>query len=108
MARFAIRRILQGLLTLFLMITGIFFFVQIIMPGDFVSNFILGLTLEQATEWRTQLGLDQPLWQQYLKWLRNLFTRKMEQDDRMKFFVVFKYIRYMISSSRHVLPLYAF
>ena len=74
MARFAIRRILQGLLTLFLMITGIFFFVQIIMPGDFVSNFILGLTLEQATEWRTQLGLDQPLWQQYLKWLRNLLT----------------------------------
>jgi len=77
MARFAIQRILQGLLTLFLMITAIFFFVQIIMPGDFVSNFVLSLTPEQAAEWRIQLGLDQPLWQQYFKWLRNLLTLDM-------------------------------
>ena len=74
MVRFAIRRILQGLLTLFLMITAIFFFVQIIMPGDFVSNFVLGLSPQQAAEWRMQLGLDQPLWQQYVKWVRNLLT----------------------------------
>lgn len=31
-----------------------------------------------------------------LKWLRNLYTRKMEQEDRMKFFSVFKYIRYAV------------
>ncbi|MBC2839904.1 mechanosensitive ion channel family protein [Robiginitalea sp. SC105] len=31
-----------------------------------------------------------------LKWLRNLYTRKMEHEDRMKFFSVFKYIRYAI------------
>lgn len=74
MVRFAIRRILQGVLTLFLMITAIFFFVQIIMPGDFVSNFVLGLSPAQAAEWRMQLGLDQPLWQQYVKWVRNLLT----------------------------------
>lgn len=31
-----------------------------------------------------------------LKWMRNFFTRKMEDDDRLKFFSVFKYVRYLI------------
>lgn len=31
-----------------------------------------------------------------LKWLRNFFTRKMEDEDRLKFFSVFKYVRYLI------------
>ena len=29
-----------------------------------------------------------------LKWLRRLFTRKMEPDDKLKFISVFKFIRY--------------
>jgi len=31
-----------------------------------------------------------------LKWLRRLFTRKMEPDDKLKFISVFKFIRYMV------------
>ena len=31
-----------------------------------------------------------------LKSLRNLFTRKMEDEDRLKFFSIFKYVRYLI------------
>lgn len=31
----------------------------------------------------------------FLKWLRNLYTRKMEDEDRLKFFSVFKYVRYL-------------
>lgn len=31
----------------------------------------------------------------FLKWLRNLYTRKMEEEDRLKFFSVFKYFRYL-------------
>ncbi len=31
-----------------------------------------------------------------LKSLRNFFTRKMEDEDRLKFFSVFKYVRYLI------------
>ena len=31
-----------------------------------------------------------------LGWLRKLFTRKMEQEDKLKFISVFKYIRYAI------------
>lgn len=31
-----------------------------------------------------------------LKWLRHLFTRKMESDDKNKFISVFKFIRYVV------------
>lgn len=31
-----------------------------------------------------------------LKWLRYLFTRKMEEDDKLKFFSVFKFIKYVV------------
>ena len=31
-----------------------------------------------------------------LKSLRNFFTRKMEDEDRLKFFSIFKYVRYLI------------
>lgn len=31
-----------------------------------------------------------------LNWLRRLLTRKMEGDDKLKFFSVFKFIRYMV------------
>ncbi len=74
MVRFLIRRILQGLLTLFLMQTAVFFFVQIIMPGDFVSRFAMDLTSEEEAAWRTAVGLDLPIGQQYLNWLAHLAT----------------------------------
>ena len=31
-----------------------------------------------------------------LKWLRKLFTRKMENDDKLKFVSIFKFIRYLV------------
>ena len=31
-----------------------------------------------------------------LKWLRSLLTRRMENDDRLKFISVFKFIRYVV------------
>ncbi|PKA97119.1 mechanosensitive ion channel-like protein [Flavobacteriaceae bacterium MAR_2009_75] len=31
-----------------------------------------------------------------LRWLRGLFTRRMENDDRLKFISVFKFIRYVV------------
>jgi peptide/nickel transport system permease protein len=72
MIRFIIRRLLSGLLILFLFQTAVFFIVQMVLPGDFVSHFVLGLTLSEAQEMREALGLDQSLWQRYLAWLVSL------------------------------------
>jgi peptide/nickel transport system permease protein len=74
MTRFLLRRLGSGLILLFLLQAAVFFIVQIIMPGDFVGNFVLNISPEEAAAWRVQLGLDLPLWQQYLNWVKQAFT----------------------------------
>lgn len=74
MVRYLFRRTVSGLITLFLFLSFMFFFTNLIMPGDYVSQFALGATPEQLAEMREELGLDLPLWQQYLFWMRGLFT----------------------------------
>jgi peptide/nickel transport system permease protein len=72
MIRFLIRRFLSGLVVLFIFVTVIFFLVQIIIPGDYVSQFSLTFSPSEAEALRHQLGLDLPIWQRYLIWLDGL------------------------------------
>lgn len=72
MTRYVLRRLGSGLVTLFLFVTLLFFLVNIVIPGDFVSQFIL--TGDQAEALRDQLGLNRPLYIQYIDWLRSLAT----------------------------------
>lgn len=72
MTRYVLGRLGSGLLTLFLFVTLLFFLVNIVVPGDFVSQFIL--TGDQAEELRGQLGIDRPLYVQYFDWLRSLVS----------------------------------
>jgi peptide/nickel transport system permease protein len=76
MVRFIFRRALSGLVVLFLFLTFVFFFAQIIMPGDFASQFALDPSLgaEEIAQIRTNLGLDQPLWKQYVYWIHSLLN----------------------------------
>ncbi|PSJ56479.1 ABC transporter permease [Pseudaminobacter soli (ex Li et al. 2025)] len=62
-------RLMQGVLTL-LAVSLLIFLAARALPGD-VANMILGqsATQDQLAALRTQLGLDQPLWWQYLTWL---------------------------------------
>jgi peptide/nickel transport system permease protein len=64
------KRILQALLTLFLASIFSFFVIQL-SPGDFLDLYrqnpsISVETIEQLEE---QFGLDQPIWEQYFRWL---------------------------------------
>lgn len=74
MLRFLLKRLLWGVLTLFLFQTLIFFLANVLIPGDWVTQFSLGLSAEQQAALREELGLSLPLWQQYLNWLRNFFS----------------------------------
>lgn len=71
MAGYIVRRVLSGLLTLFLFLTLLFFLANVVIPGDFVTS--LGpLQAEQAASIREELGLDRPLYVQYFDWLGSL------------------------------------
>jgi ABC-type dipeptide/oligopeptide/nickel transport system permease component len=74
MIRYAIKRLLLAIPTLFVMLTAIFVLVRLV-PGD-AAAVILG---DQATEaslqaLRTKLGLDQPLHVQYLTFIGDVLT----------------------------------
>lgn len=59
---------------LFFVISALTFVLVSLTPGD-AAREIVGPTasLERYEEVRTQLGLDLPLWSQYLRWLGNVF-----------------------------------
>jgi peptide/nickel transport system permease protein len=69
--RFLLKRVLWGIITLILFQTLVFLIANLLVPGDWVTQFNLFTTPEQRAEMRHQLGLDLPLWEQYLRWLGN-------------------------------------
>lgn len=80
MIRYALKRLLLAIPTLFITLTAIFVLVRLV-PGD-AAAVILG---DQATEGslralRTKLGLDQPIHVQYLSFIRDVLTGNMGQS----------------------------
>ncbi|MGD9316661.1 MAG: ABC transporter permease [Anaerolineae bacterium] len=74
MTRYLIRQSVLSLVKLFIFATLMFFFIQLLMPGDWVDQFSLFLDSGEREEMRVQLGLDLPVWERYLLWLRQLVT----------------------------------
>jgi peptide/nickel transport system permease protein len=54
-----------------------FFLVQIIVPADFTTQFAFGMTRDERIAMGEELGLNLPLWQQYLNWIGDFFTGKL-------------------------------
>jgi ABC-type dipeptide/oligopeptide/nickel transport system permease component len=80
MIRYAIKRLLLAIPTLFVMLTAIFVLVRLV-PGD-AASVILG---DQATEaslraLRARLGLDLPIHVQYLSFLGDVLTGNLGQS----------------------------
>lgn len=73
-ARLVIRRVLTGVAMLATVSVLVFAATQAL-PGD-IARTILGqnATAEQLARLRGELGLDLPVWQQYLRWVGGLLT----------------------------------
>jgi len=71
MFRFIVKRLLAGLLLLFV-ITSLAFFLLYLAGGD-IARRILGqsASAEAVAQKTEQLGLNQPLFTQYFTWLKN-------------------------------------
>src|SRR5262245_8416101 len=74
MRAFLIRRVLGSLLILFAVATILFFLFRL-MPGDPTAQ-VISPALDDAAQARLKqaFGLDRPLWEQYLLYLKNLAT----------------------------------
>ena len=71
MPAFLIRRVLQALITLFI-VTVISFVITMVLPGDPILAIVgleAGASDELVEQWRKDLGLDRPVYIQYVKWV---------------------------------------
>ena len=71
MLRFIVRRLVRALITLVAFQTVLFLLIQAV-PGDYAS-ILRGSSLYRHGM-RVLLGLDAPVWQQYLTWMGRFFT----------------------------------
>ena len=74
MIRYLSKRALSSLVALFFFLTFMFFVTQILIPGDFTTQFAMGMNRDAREQLQQELGIDQPLWERYLDWLRRLFS----------------------------------
>lgn len=71
---FLLRRFAVFLLSLWALVTAAFLMLQLI-PGDPVRQAVgMNASVEIVESMRTQLGLDLPLWEQYLRFIGGLLT----------------------------------
>ncbi|MFH1481647.1 MAG: ABC transporter permease [Pseudomonadota bacterium] len=69
--RFIIKRFVQVIIIFFIILTALFFLFRMA-PGDPVSRMVdPTMTAEDIARLISQLGLDKPLWKQYLIYLKN-------------------------------------
>ena len=74
MSRYLIRQTLLSIIKLFIFISFMFFFIQVMMPGDYVDQFSIGCNAACRDELRIQLGLNLPLGERYFHWLGQILT----------------------------------
>ncbi len=72
MTRYIAGRVLAGLVTLVVFVTLLFFLIDLVIPGDFATQFTLGMTGEELGELRDQLGLDRPVLERYGEFMAGL------------------------------------
>lgn len=84
MTQYILRRLLQAIPTLFGISLLSFILVQSA-PGDYVqmATFHPQVTEEAREIYREQLGLDQPIWVQYLEWLTGVTVRRGDVREAM-------------------------
>jgi peptide/nickel transport system permease protein len=71
MMKFIAMRLVTSLLALLVLATVLHFYIGILMPGDYVSQFY-GMPIAEKEAMRHELGLDLPPAQQYFHWLGRL------------------------------------
>ncbi|OGP63649.1 MAG: peptide ABC transporter permease [Deltaproteobacteria bacterium RBG_13_49_15] len=71
---FTVRRLIQIIIIFFVIFTVLFLLFRLA-PGDPISRIIdPDMTPEDATRLMAQMGLDKPLWMQYLYYLKNVLS----------------------------------
>jgi len=72
MTRYLAKRTLSSLIALFLFLTFMFFYTEVMIAHDFTPQFAMIYNRAQRAQMQEELGLDRPLWERYLNWAQRL------------------------------------
>jgi len=72
MTKYLAGRLFAGLVTLAIFVTILFFMAEVLIPGDYVTQFTFGMSPQDRAALRAELGLDQPLFARYLDYMAGL------------------------------------
>ena len=79
MDRYILKRVIQALIVIWAVGTLVFFMLRAV-PGDPIQALLADVDPTAAEAVRARLGLDQPVFVQYLFWLRNTFQGDLGQS----------------------------
>ncbi|WMJ87592.1 ABC transporter permease [Anaerocolumna sp. MB42-C2] len=90
MKKYILRRLLYMIILLWVMSVFAFIVIQL-PPGDYLTSYIANLQQQMGQvddsvvqSLRTQYGLDNPMWQRYLLWMKNMFQGDFGQSFEWK------------------------
>jgi len=82
MLRFLIKRAASSLFVLFVFVSLLFTLAYFLIPGDFATQFRLGMQPGEFQRLREGLGLTEPMWRQYLRFMTSLISFDLGVDYR--------------------------
>src|SRR5210317_210123 len=74
MLKFFFRNLLTSVISIFIFLLIMFYGINILIPGDFLTPLRLVMSKEELDALRDTLGANDPLIQQYYRWIQSVFS----------------------------------
>ena len=74
MIKFLIKELTSSLFSVFIFLFLMFYVINIFIPGDFLTPLRIMITEEELDALRASLGADDPLYQQYFRWVISVLS----------------------------------
>jgi len=74
MLKFFFRNLLTSVISIFIFLLIMFYGINILIPGDFLTPLRLMMSQEELDALRDTLGANDPLIQQYYRWIQSVFS----------------------------------
>ena len=74
MIKFVIREIFSSLISLFIFLLIMFYGINLLIPGDFLTPLRLMMSQAELDALRESLGVNDPLYQRYFRWILGVFN----------------------------------
>ena len=84
MIKFIIKELISSLFSVFIFLFLMFYAINIFIPGDFLTPLRLGMSQQELDALRTSLGADDPLYQQYFRWIISVLSGEITPGGFMR------------------------